>query len=380
MVKSNTQSELNHFFQVRDQTDIPAQKVSASAFSQARHKFSAAAFVELNQVVTEHFYNAASVKKWQGFRVLAVDGVKYHLPDSAAIHQAFGGQGNQYIDDQPMALGSALYDVFQKLIVDARLSPYRSSEREIAYQHLSATQPDDLVLYDRGYPAFWLFSAHQAKQRAFCMRVKADFNTQVRAFVDSGKKQALITLVPNDKARQQCRDKGLCDEPLPVRLIRITVKKQTYILITNLLDTATYRIADFKALYHLRWQIEEAYKRQKSWLEIENFSGLSVLSVEQDYHAKILSLNLTAIMIFAANQHLPSARKYHYQINFAQALSTMKDTLVRLLYGMVGSRSIERLLKVLAQGLTVIRPDRCFVRKKRATGRQPFYPCYKRAM
>jgi len=383
MIKSNTQSELNHFFQVRDQTDVPLRKVTASAFCQARQKFSASAFIELNQVATRYFYDATSIEKWQGLRVLAVDGVKYHLPEEEAIHLAFGGQGNQYIDEVPMALGSALYDVFQKIIIDAKLFPYRSGERELAFQHLAATQAGDLVLYDRGYPAFWLFAAHQHYQRAYCMRVKADFNTQVSEFVASGKKQQIVALNPTEKAKQKCEEKGLSCEPQTVRLIRVKVKKKTYILVTSLLDSRSYRIADFKALYHHRWQIEEGYKRQKSWLEIENFTGKSVLCVKQDYHARILSLNLIAITVFVANQHClhePSRCKYLYQINFAQALSTMKDTLVKLLYGLISPQSLNILLKTLSQGLTAIRPDRSFERQKRSIGQNRFNPCYKRAM
>jgi IS4 transposase len=53
-----------------------------------------------------------------------------------------------------------------------------------------------------------------------------------------------------------------------------------------LLDTQRYPVQALKALYHTRWQIEEGYKRQKCWLEIENFSGKSVRSVQQDYHAR----------------------------------------------------------------------------------------------
>ncbi len=111
---------------------------------------------------------------------MAVDGVKYHLPDESAIQAEFGGQSNQHTNEVPMALGSTLYDVFQKIIIDARLLPYRSDERGIAYQHLNATQADDLILYDRGYPAFWLMAAHREYQRDWCMRVKADFNTELK--------------------------------------------------------------------------------------------------------------------------------------------------------------------------------------------------------
>ena len=63
-----------------------------------------------------------------------------------------------------------------------------------------------------------------------------------------------------------------------------------------------------------------------------------MLSVRQDYHARILSLNLTAIAVFAAQRQTDQTspqRNYRYQVNFAQALSTMKDTIVTCLYGLL---------------------------------------------
>jgi len=30
----------------------------------------------------------------------------------------------------------------------------------LAGEHLAVTRVNDLILYDRGYPAFWLFSVH----------------------------------------------------------------------------------------------------------------------------------------------------------------------------------------------------------------------------
>ncbi|MEE9345284.1 MAG: transposase [Methylococcales bacterium] len=152
---------------------------------------------------------------------------------------------------------------------------------------------------------------------------------------------------------------------------------------TNLLDIQRYPVPAFKALYHTRWQIEEGYKRQKAWLEIENFTGKSVLSVQQDYHARILSLNLTAIAVFAAQRHpdrtLPQC-KYRYQINFAQALSTMKDTIVKCLYGLISMQGYRQLLETMRQSLTIIRPGRRFERKKRSGASKNFHPCYKRML
>ncbi len=81
MVKGSTQSELNRFFQIRDQSDVPKPAVTATAFFKARLKFSASALVDLNRHVINHFYQAVTAETWNGYRVLAVDGVKYHLPD-----------------------------------------------------------------------------------------------------------------------------------------------------------------------------------------------------------------------------------------------------------------------------------------------------------
>ena len=76
-------------------------------------------------------------------------------------------RNNFYYSNNPMALGSCLYNVFQGLILDADLAPYTHSEHDLAYQHLAYSHSDDLTLYDRGYPAFWLFAAHQDKGTRF---------------------------------------------------------------------------------------------------------------------------------------------------------------------------------------------------------------------
>ncbi len=89
-------------------------------FSQRAVRLSAALphlFFKLNHVATEHFYD---VERWQGFRVLAVDGVKLHLSNDEVIHPASGGQGHRQADEHPMALGSALYGVFQKIMILVR--------------------------------------------------------------------------------------------------------------------------------------------------------------------------------------------------------------------------------------------------------------------
>lgn len=382
LVKGSLQSELNHFFQAMEDRSIPIMKVTASAFCRARKKFTEAVFIALNHQSLQTFYEEAKIQTWYGHRILAVDGSKYYLPDTPQIHAVFGGQSNQH-KEAPMALGSCLYDVFQGLVLDAQLAPCRSSERELAYQHLDKSKPGDVLLYDRGYSAFWLLAAHVEQQRDFCMRVKRSFNNTTKAFVASGKKQLITTLTPSDKTRATCRKRGLSEQPIKVRLLRVKTSQGSYILMTSLMDKKQYPLRAFKALYHLRWQIEEGYKKQKSWIEIENFTGKSVLSVRQDFHARILSLNLTAMTIFCAQgaiKQTVAQRYYDYKINFAQALSSMKGTLIRLLTGRMNEIDWYRWLKDIARCLTPLRPDRSFQRKETRIAKRRFHENYKRAL
>ena len=129
-----------------------------------------------------------------------------------------------------MPLVSTLYDVFQGVVLDAKLTPYKTSERDLALQHLEHTEENDLILYDRGYPAFWLILAHKAFKRDFCMRVRNNFNNQVKAFYKSSKRQAVITLEPSADMIKKAKVKGLAVEPIKVRLLKVKTKKGVYLL------------------------------------------------------------------------------------------------------------------------------------------------------
>jgi hypothetical protein len=204
-----------------------------------------------------------------------------------------------------------------------------------------------------------------------------------KEFVASNKQQALAILEPDNTMVLHCKKKSLSTKAMLLRLLRVKTHKGDYILITNLLSKSTYPMASFKGLYHLRWQIEEGYKKQKSWIEIENFTGKSVLAIKQDFHARILSLTLTAITVYASQETIDfrvKKRKLAYKVNFAHALSSMKNTIVHLLFDTIKDGDIIKWLQTIARILSAIRPDRHFVRKKKSTDRHKFYLSYKRAL
>lgn len=174
---------------------------------------------------------------------------------------------------------------------------------------------------------------------------------------------------------------GLSMAPLKLRLIRIENNGQVEVLITSLLDMDKYPIEIFHDLYHLRWPVEEDYKTMKCRLELENFSGKSVLSVYQDFHAKVFTKNLVWIMAFPGNNALRQQhqhRKYDYQINFTQALSKAKGV-IGLLFHETASKVallIVDLQHIFQRTIEPIRPGRRYPRNHRPSQRK-FFPAYK---
>jgi hypothetical protein len=164
---------------------------------------------------------------------------------------------------------------------------------------------------------------------------------------------------------------GFDKAPVKVRLIRVELSTgETEVLNTTLLDTVRYPINTFADLYHLRWPVEEDYKTMKCRMELASCSGKSTLSVYQDFNAKVFSKNLTSIVANTTKDEidkLSERRNFPYQINFVQALSKMKDTIVLLFTRPVEQIKliIIKLQRIFSQTVEQVRPGRSSIRKHR---------------
>jgi len=284
-----------------------------------------------------------------------------------------------------MGMASIFYDVLNHMVIDSSINPNHTSERKCAAEHLQFAGQNDLVIYDRGYPVFWFFALHIQHNIKFCIREITHHSNLIKSFVKSNKKEAVITLIPNKPSIRTCQDKGLPITPITLRLVRVDLPTETEVLITNLMDTEMVKARDFKSLFHQRWGIEENFKRLKQWTEIENFSGKSALSVEQDFYAKIVTVNLTALTAMAAQKKVrvnTRSLKCHYQLNFAQALSKMKHTVVKLILNVHDyfSLNIKRVVHYLSQTIEAVRPGRSVPRRLKHYKNDIHFPAYKSSL
>lgn len=386
LTKGSYQQELDNFFSTLDPDTPKTQIVTKSALTQARKQLSYTAFIDLNQQAVKAFYETSTkIKTWHGYRLCGIDGSQLRMPNEPDIVEAFGvnpGKDNQ--KDCPLALASVYYDVLNHISIDSSINHTNASERECAASHLNHALPNDLSILDRGYNAFWLYALYATKNVPFCMRAKINRGLLFKQFAESGKAQTVITLEPNKRSAEQCIEKGLPTCPVKLRLIRVELDGEVEVLITNLMDEQAMPAGEFKELYHLRWGAEENYKRLKQWVEIENFSGKSVLSVKQDFYAKVFATNLTSMVANASQKQVDRTtvhRKYDYQVNFAQALSKIKNTLLELLW--FSAQTLQSRLRALIDHIACtiepIRKGRSYSRPKSKMKNRVFYCNYKRA-
>ncbi len=366
LVKRALQDELDEFFKLDRGAAVAARVVTKSAFSQARQKLKAGAFVELNGVQMDYFYDHFAYRTWHGLRLLAVDGSTTRLPDTPDIVGHFGLWGSV-----PLARVSHMFDPLNKVTIEALIGPKDLGEREYAARHFALIGSGDLVLLDRGYPAFWLFVLILSRDAQFCARVSVGVWNVVDQFVASGLPEQIVELSPSSTAQQECQARQLPGHPIAARWVRIELDSgEIEVLITSLLDPTHYSYAAFQDLYHQRWPVEEDYKVLKLRVEVENWSGKSTLSIYQDFHAKIFTANLAALLAHPAQTEVArqsQSKQYTYQINFTHLLSKMKDTVVHLLRCPVIEDILASLWQIMLHTIEPIRPGRKYPRNK--TGR-----------
>lgn len=345
---AGVQSELDALFAALAGEPGRRREVSDRAFAQARRGFSAQAFERLGARLLAWLAPRIDAARWCGLRIVAGDASRLRVGTRAgaaltADHWAF-----------------ALFLPGVELTLHARLHPADGSERQMLFEALGCLERGcDLLVLDRGYvgntPVAWLTQAGHF----FCLRVDNSGWACVREFLRSGEAERVVELSAPGAA--DCATYEIERRPTRVRLIRdVTPGGRVRVLMTNLLDTARYPAAQFGALYHRRWRVEEAFKRLKHRLHLEAVSGLNYLALQQDFAAKVLADNLCAALSLADEPNAATSRP-----NRTYAFGALRSILAACLFG------IARALDALGLTLAAIDRTRCRIQPGRHYPRPP---------
>lgn len=386
------QRGLDSFFKKLGSSDYTIREATKGAFSQARSKLNEWGFIRLNEVAVNTFYDKVEYYTWNNFRLLAVDGSRFMLPNHPTVKEEFGecSFGPKADSKRSLAIGSMLYDVLNQITIDAQLAPFKSnsdkkgSERALLDKHMQKLKQGDLLLLDRGYPSIALFFLLKARNIEFCVRMKGSWWKEVREFKESCEKERVVTFtLPNKDLYKLTGYPNTASNPIECRLVRVELDTgEVEILCTSLIDKDEYPHGQFKELYHFRWNEEEAYKLLKSRIELEDFSGKTAKAVKQDFHAKIFLLTLSAAYAHPIEERVRQEfkadknRKHDQKINRTNTISMTKDILVGVFIKKQYKKALRAFDDIVYNTREIIRPDRKNERKHRP--KKPYCMNYKR--
>ena len=311
--------------------------------------------------------------------MVAIDGSEVILPKTKETIKKFGEYTTNFMKKTiVLARVSKAYDVLNKLTIDAKLVNRKIGEHPLANGHLEFCGKGDLLLYDRGYPSFDLFRNTLASGSHFCARVAVSNWSVAKELVKSGKNEIIAEIRPGRKLKRKYKKNGITIEPIKCRFICVELSSgEKEVLVTSLLDEKKYPHYIFKGLYHLRWDIEESYKKDKHRIQLENFSGKTIHAIFQDFYANILLGNLTSILSTSLDGQIDkktNKAKYKYQLNFTTAIAKVKDTIALLFTKSNIMELLEKLVQMFLSNVLPVRPGRSFERNKQK--RKRYYKTY----
>ena len=383
--KSTIQRELDSFFKSINQSDFRIREVTKGAFTQARAKLNPEVFERLNQVAVDTFYQQAECYLWYDKRVMSVDGTRLMLPNHPSITKEFGqyGFGPKANSKRSVAISSILYDVLNQIVLDGKLAPYDSSERELLIEHLDKLGPQDLLLLDRGYSGKWVLFLLLAKGIDFCVRMNKDWWLDALDFNNSSDIDRIVKFkLPKKDAHYLDSYPDIINQEITCRLVKVVLPNgENEILCTSLLDTEKYKHEEFEFLYGYRWNEEEAFKLLKSRIEVENFSGKTAIAVKQDYHAKLFLMTLCAAYAHPIEEKVREeykageTRKFDQKINRTNAISMTQDIMIAVFLKKQIKAALAAFDKIVAKTREIIRPGR--IEPRNIKPKRPYSMNYK---
>jgi uncharacterized HAD superfamily protein len=266
-------------------------------------------------------------------------------------------------------LASVVYDLLNRVALDAQLVEGKAYEVNLALQQLELLQADDLIVFDRNYPDYVLLAQLSQRQRHFIGRCRRSSFKVVRPMLDGyGPDSQVVSIRAPKRARRRVRELGL-PEQITVRLVRLILPTGDFeVLITSLLDATQFPIAELGQVYHWRWGEETFYGVLKTRLELENFSGQTVEAIKQDFHAAVFITGLETFFIEAAQTELQrrsSHNRYPQQVNKNVSFNAIKNHVLDLFYRETDETVIlKQLTDLFLQKPIMVRQGRTVPRRK----------------
>lgn len=291
----STSVELDRYCNLAD-----IESVTKQTFFQKRKYIKPSLLWNLhNTLLLDSYGELSNSPTFHGRYLLAVDGSTIALPATDELWEKYGKSSQT---NYPIARMLVIRDVLKGEIVYLSLASYTTSEYEMVIKALKeipyVIKSSSIFIFDRGYVASWMFSYLNKLNIEYVMRLPKGFNKNVDRFFESKKSQTDTQIEVSQsswsqKTGRRYESLGMQNAaPVYLHLYGLQLPHGEREVLAVSIHNIQLNVLKIGELYNYRWRVETTINELKNELQIEIFSGHSVLAVEQDVASKVIAYNL----------------------------------------------------------------------------------------
>lgn len=238
------------------------RRTGKSGISQARSRLGSEPLERLYEEVVRPLAQRETRGAWyRDWRLISLDGTTLDVADEERNAEVFGRPGSSRgASSYPQVRLVSLLECGTHVLFGAVGGPYSVGESTLARDAIRQLRPGMLCLADRGYFSFSLWSEASATGADLLWRLKRNVATDIETRLGDG--SYLTSVYRSSQHRRRVQ------EPVRIRVIEYRLEgvrdaEPLYRLATTILDENQAPAADLAALYHERWEIENAFDELK---------------------------------------------------------------------------------------------------------------------
>lgn len=305
--------------------EVELSVAGKSGISQARTRLG----YEPLELLYERIVVAIAVERTKGawyrdWRLVSLDGSTMAVADTARNEDAFGRPGrSRGKAAQPLLRLVSLVENGTHVLFGARMADYHTGEITLAQEVVPRLRTGMLCLADRNFFGFELWRQAQAHGAELVWRVKKNLSLPCVRRLPDGSYLSRIYPSPADRRHDM---KGVDVRVIEYMLEGVPDAEPIYRLITTILDPDRAPAEDLAALYHERWEIENAFDELKTHLR---GAGIVLRSkrpdlVRQELYGLLLAhFAIRGLMHEAALEH----KRDPDELSFTHAVRLIRRTL-----------------------------------------------------
>ncbi len=365
--------------------------ISKQAFSKQRQNLNPQIFIDIYKDYLLDFYSnyPEEVKTYKGFYVCAIDGSLFEIPNTKELREEYKTQKNSSGNrESARARVSGIYDVENGFMLDALIKDCENGEKELAKKNIENTSKilnleNCIIIFDRGYPGIDLIWYLEKMKIKYIFRLQTKMYEQEKASMKTNDEWIELK-VAGDRLRKisnkEIKEELKNQKTLKVRMSKVILDTGEIEYLLSNISEEIILPEEMKEAYFKRWQIETGYDILKNKLHLENFTGKTKITIEQDFYAQIYTFNVLQDIKNTNTRRIQEKQlnknlKYKYKVNINILAGWLKNILIAVIFAEDGDEK-EKLYNIIVEkaekNLVAIKPNRTNIRKPYTSGRNKY--------